>query len=348
MLRKRENWRKLYRENLPIKILAFVLATASIYSIQRITNQTDEFEVPIQMVVEPGMAVLQQDARYAYITCRGSLEDLRRLDQSQLRLIVRPRTDGRTGPEQVPIGLRNVHGVPRSISVTKVRPNLVHLTLDREIEKQISVARPEVLGQPALGRAEIEFSPKIVTVRGPQQLLQDLKVMQTAPVDVEGAAVSFSRELPVVTEDETGIREVTPSTISARVNIVTERISREWNNLPVLILRAPDSNLSFEPAPPVVSVSLLGSPQTINGFEAHDIRVFIDCTTITDTGEYQVTATVNVDRGTDIRSAITPPVVTVTAKKMIPIAPATRDIPDIGEKTDPTNIQQNTREKKTE
>jgi len=348
MLRRREDWHKLYRENLPLKILAFTLATVSIYSIQRITNQTDEFEVPIQIVAEPGMAVLQQDARYAYITCRGSLEDLRRLDQSQLRLIVRPRTGGRTGPEQVPIGLRNVHGVPRSISVTKVRPNLLHLTLDREIEKQISVARPELLGQPALGRAEIEFSPKIVTVRGPQKLLHDLKVMQTAPMDIEGVAVSFSRELPVLTDDETGVWEVTPSTISARVNIVTERISREWPNLPVLILRAPDSKLNFEPSPSVVSVSLLGSPQSVNEFEADDIRVFIDCTAITEPGEYEVTATVNVERGSDIRSAITPPVINVTVTDMTPSPLSTNDVSVTEEHMDMPFDAQNAQDNTTE
>ncbi len=314
MLLKREDWIKLYRENLSIKLLALTLATVTIYSIQRITNQTDEFEVPILIEAESGMAVLQQDARYAYVTCRGSLDDLRRLDQSQLRLVVRPRTYGRTGPEQVPIGIRNVHGVPRSISVTKVRPNLLHLTLDREIEKQVSVARPELLGRPALGRAEIEFSPKIVTVRGPQELLTDLKIMETPPIDIEGVTVSFSRELPLVTDDETGVWDVTPSSISARVNIVTEAISREWENLPVLILRAPESNLTFDLSPPTVSVSLLGSPQTVNEIAADDIRVFIDCTNITEPGEYEVTATVNIDRGTDLRSAITPPVVHVTAQ----------------------------------
>lgn len=328
MLRKREDWIKMCRENLTIKILAFSLATVTIYSIQRITNQTDEFEVPIQIEVGPGMTVSEQDARYAYVTCRGSLDDLRRLDQSQLRLVVRPRIDVPTGrPEVVPIGLRNVQGVPRSITVTKVRPNILSVILDREIEKQITVARPELIGRPALGRAEVEFNPKIVTVRGPQQLLADLKIIQTPAIDVENASVSFSRELPILADEEAGVWDVIPRTISARVSIVTEAINREWADLPLMLLRATHANLTFTTDPPTVSVSLLGSPQIINEIETSDIRVFIDCSKITEPGTHELPATVFVDRGTDIRSAVTPPMIQVTAKRLLPAGIITNDLP---------------------
>jgi hypothetical protein len=316
MLPKKETLIKMFRENLVIKLLALALATASIYSIQRITNQIDEFEVPIQVEVEPGMAILRQDARFAYITCRGSREDLRRLDQSQLRLTVRTKTTGTAGTEIIPIGLRNVQGVPRSVTLTKVRPNLLTLAFDREIEKQISVARPELVGRPALGRAEVDFSPKIVTVRGPQQLLADLKIMQTKPLDVENATVSFSRELPILTDDETGVWEVIPQNITVRVNIVTEAISREWQGLPVLILRNPETGLVFTPTPPAVDVNLLGSPQTVNAIKPQDIRVFIDCTNIQKPGTYDVPAAAFFDRSTDLSTAVTPPVIRVKAEHM--------------------------------
>jgi len=313
---KKEDFIKMCRENLPVKILAVSLAAISIYSIQRITNQTDEFEVPIQIDVAPGMAILRQDARFAYITCRGSLEDLRRLDQSQLRLIVRSGTTGVAGTEQIPIGLRNVSGVPRSITATKVRPNLLTLTLDREIEKQVSVARPELVGRPVIGRAEVDFSPKIVTIRGPQQLLADIKIMQTPPIDVENATVSFSRELPILSDDEMGVWEMVPATISARVNIVTEAINREFTDLPIMILRNPETDLVFKPTPPTVSVNLLGSPQAVNQIQPEDIRVFIDCTTIREPGPYELTASAHFARSTDVSSAVNPPLITVSALQM--------------------------------
>jgi len=320
MLPKREELLNLFRENLPVKILAVTLATISIFSIQRITNQTDEFEVPIQIEVEPGMAILRQDARVAYITCRGSLEDLRRLDQNQLRLVVRTKTTGTAGRELIPIGIRNIQGVPRSISVVKVRPNLLNLTFDREVEKQVNVARPEIVGTPALGRAELEFSPKIVTVRGPQQQLGDLKIIQTPPIDVDNATVSFSRDLPILTDDEMGVWEVLPATISARVNIVTEAINREWPDLPIMILRDPETDLVFKPDPDRVSVNLLGSPQAVNQIKEADIRVFIDCTTIEKPGDHDLPAVAIFPGSADIRMAVNPPVIRVSAVAFTPLA----------------------------
>ena len=328
MLRKREDWIRMCRENLAIKMLALTLATITIYSIQRITNQTDEFEVPIQIEAGPGLTVSQQDARYAYVTGRGSLEDLRRLDPSQLRLVVRPRIEVPTGRhETVPIGLRNVYGVPRSITITKVRPNILSVLFDREIEKQVTVARPELIGQPAIGRAEVEFNPKIVTVRGPQQLLADLKIIETPAIDVDNVSLSFTRELPILTDEESGAWDVIPRTISARVSIVTESISREWANLPLMVLRATDTKLTFTPTPPAVNVSLLGSPHIVNEIQTGDIRAFIDCSKITEPGIHEVPATVFVDRGTDIRTAVTPPVIQVRAETVVPRMITTNAVP---------------------
>lgn len=304
------------RENMAVKILAVSLATISIYSIQRITNQTDEFEVPIQIEVAEGMSILRQDARSAYITCRGSREDLRRLDQSQVKLLIRPQTTGIAGKEIVPIGLRNVQGVPRSISVVKVRPNLINLTFDREIEKRVSVARPELVGKPAIGRAELDYTPKIVTVRGPEQLLSDLKIMQTPPIDIANAKVSFAIQLPILTDEQVGVWEVIPEQINAEINIVTEAVNREWNDIPVLILRNPDTDLVFKPTPPFVSVNLLGSPQAVNRLSAKDIRVFIDCTTINEVGDYEIAATAHFERSMDISRAVTPPVIEVSARQI--------------------------------
>jgi hypothetical protein len=225
------------------------------------------------------------------------------------------------GQEIVPIGLRNVQGVPRSISVVKVRPNLLNLTFDREIEKQVSVARPELVGKPAIGRAELDYSPKIVTVRGPEQLLTDLKIIQTPPIDISNAKVSFASQLPILTDDEVGVWEVIPEVINAEINIVTEAINREWDKIPVLILRSPDTDLVFKPNPPFVSVNLLGSPQALNRLSAKDIRVFVDCTTIDKNGDYEVAATAHFERSTDINRAVNPPVIKVSAKQIPKLSP---------------------------
>lgn len=313
---KRERITTFLTENLLLKFIAIGLATASIYAIQRITSQLDEFEVPIFVEMEPGIAVLRQDARTAYITCRGSFEDLKRLDPALLRMVASPRVSGVSGTAQVPIGPKNVSGPLRGVSVTKVRPGIVNLTFDREIEKSISIAKPELAGKPLLGRAEIEYEPKIASVRGPQQLIADLKILRTGPITVDGAVDSFTQRLKILTDTESGVVwEVKPAEISARVSIVTEAISKEWKSLRVLALRETGGSLLFSFSPALVDFSVLGSPQAVNRIEEGEIRIFVDCQNLMQPGSYNVPAGVHLRQGIEVSTAVNPPMIAVTVQR---------------------------------
>jgi len=171
--------KSLVLENGITKLLALLLATITIYAIQSVTNQLDEFEIPIVVKVDKGVAVLKQDAKTAYITCRGSIEDLRRLDVGQLKIIAAPKTTGIAGGERVPIGPRNVEGWTRGVQIVKVRPDIVTVNFGREIEKQVGIAKPETVGTPLLGKVEIDYEPKLATIRGPKSKLVDRKILRT-------------------------------------------------------------------------------------------------------------------------------------------------------------------------
>ena len=312
MVTKRERLTAFLNENRLLKLMALALATASVYAIQRITNQQEEFEIPITVQMEKGIAVLRQDARTAYITCRGSFDDLKRLDASQLRLVAAPRVSGVSGTAQVPIGPKNVSGPLRGVSVIRVRPGIVNLTFDREITRNIAIAKPEVAGKPLLGRAEVDFEPKIASVRGPKTQLADLKILRTGPIDVDGAVDSFTQRLRILTDTESGVWAVEPAEISARVSIVTEAISREWQGLPVLALQQTGSRMQIRFSPSKVDLSVLGSPQAVNRIDPGDIRIFVDCLDILQPGTYTIPAGVHLHDGVEVSTAVNPPMVTVT------------------------------------
>ena len=312
MATKRERIIMFLRDNLRLKLLALALATASIYAIQRITNQQEEFEIPITVQMEKGVAVLRQDARTAVITCRGSFDDLKRLDPAQLHLIAAPRVSGVAGTDQVPIGPKNINGPLRGVSVISVRPGIVNLTFDREITRTIGIAKPELAGKPLLGRAEVDYEPKIASVRGPKTQLAELKILRTGPIDIDGAVDSFTQRIRILTDTESGVWEVEPAEISARVSIVTEAISREWKSLPVLALQQTGTGMQVRFSPARVDLSVLGSPQAVNRIEPNDIRIFVDCLDILKPGTYTVPAGVHLHDGVEVSTAVNPPMITVT------------------------------------
>lgn len=312
---KRQRIHVFLNENRLLKLLALALATASVYAIQRITNQQEEFEIPITVQMEKGIAVLRQDARTAYITCRGSFDDLKRLDPTQLRLIATPRVSGVSGTAQVPIGPKNVTGPLRGVSVIRVRPGIVNLTFDREITKNVAIAKPELAGKPLLGRAEVDYEPKIASVRGPKTQLTDLKILRTGPIDVDGAVDSFTQRIRILTDTESGVWAVEPADISARVSIVTEAISREWESLPILALQQTGTRMQVRFSPSRVDLSVLGSPQAVNRIEPNDIRIFVDCLEILEPGTYTVPAGVHLHDGVEVSTAVNPPMIAVTVTR---------------------------------
>jgi len=299
-------------ENRVIKLMALLLATITIYAIQSITNQLDEFEVPIEVKVDKGVAVLKQDAKTAYITCRGSLDDLRRLDVSQLKIVAAPKETGVAGGERVPIGPRNVQGWTRGVQIVKVRPGVVTVNFDREIEKQVGVAKPEIVGEPLLGKAEVDYEPKIVTIRGPASKLVDRKILRTEPVDVDGAVDSFSKEVGILSEGESGVWEIEPAEVTVEVSIVTEAISKEWQGMKVVGMMDVDCGRDYTFSPQIVDVSLLGSPQAVNRISTEDISVFVDCVGIEEAGVHDVPAAVHLPPGVNLSAAVQPPVIEVT------------------------------------
>ncbi len=304
---------RAFSNNWMLKLVALFLALLSVLGIRRLTNHEEEFAVPIVVKVEAGAAILNQDARTAYITCRGADDDLRRVDERQLKAIVRPALGGYAGSERVPIGPKNIEGWLRGVQVVRVRPDVVTVTFDREITSEVAVARPEIVGAPMIGRAEVEYDPKKVQLRGPRGRIIDKKIVRTEPINVEGAVESFTTEVKVLTEGDEGLYKIEPATVSARVNIVTESVSRQWTNVQVRALVDLACRQSVEIAPPMVSVTLHGSAETIKTVSDGALRVFVDCVGLATGRVNRLPVVVSLPPGMDVSAASDPQTVKVTA-----------------------------------
>ncbi|MBT3193444.1 MAG: hypothetical protein HN341_12915 [Verrucomicrobia bacterium] len=329
--------RAFFMENRVTKLLALLLAIMTVYAIQRITNQLEDFEIPIVVEVDDGVAVLRQDAKTAYITCRGSLDDLRRLDIRQLRCVVSPKETGVAGGERVPIGPRNVQGWSRGVQIIKVSPDVVVVDFDREIEKLVGVAKPETVGKPLLGKAEVDYDPKIVRIRGPLSKLEDRNILRTEPINVEDAVDSFTKRVKVLSEGESDVWEIEPAEVTVRVSIVTKAINKEWKQIPVLAVVSTECGRNFKFSPEVVDVSLLGSPQAVTRVKDSDISVFVDCVGIATNGVFKMAASVHLPPGINVSAAVEPPLIEVTVNPISATPNATQqDTPTETPKVAPT------------
>jgi hypothetical protein len=301
--------------NWMLKLVALLLALLSVLGVRRMTNHEEDFTVPIVVKVEAGAAILNQDARMASITCRGADDDLRRVDERQIKAIVRPALGGYAGSERVPIGPKNVEGWLRGVKVVRVRPDVVTVTLDREITSEVAVARPELIGTPVVGRAEVDYEPKTVVLRGPRGRIVDKKIVRVEPINVAGAVESFTAEVKVLTEGDEGLYKIEPATLTARIAIVTESVSREWTNVAVRALVDLGSRQSIEIAPPTVSVTLHGSAETVKNLPDRALRVFVDCENLTTGRVNRLPVVVSLPPGMEVSAVTDPQTVKVTVEE---------------------------------
>ncbi|MDA0990493.1 MAG: hypothetical protein O3A51_07060 [Verrucomicrobia bacterium] len=195
---KSSNFTGWLARNWELKLLALLLAGLTYYAIRGATGYEVEYTVPVEVAVEPGVAVLAQDPDVVKVRFRGSQDDLLKLEQKRLKALIRPRNDNLDGrPRSIPVAVRDIQGAP-GVSIVKIDPQDVVVTFDRETEMVFSVLPPTTLGRPLVGKVELTYSPTTVTIRGPKRRLQELKQegrdqVSIEPVDVDGRVESFSK-----------------------------------------------------------------------------------------------------------------------------------------------------------
>ena len=311
--------RTLFTKNRWLKTLALILAFITFYAIRSITNEVQTFQVPIIVdVADEPIAILAQDATLASVSARGSHEDLRRLDVGQIQVVVSPKGWHLTGRQQVPIGSRNVKGWLRGVHIIKVVPDILSVTFEREVEKRIAVAKPELVGEPRLGTAEVDFSPKSVSIRGPESKLAETKIVRTEPINVDGAVDSFRTRVRILSEGETWVYQVDPAEISARVSIVSETISEEWTNITVMALTHPQHRHDVRLVPPTVSVTVLGGPETVKRLDQRSIRAFVDGYDLVPGKKTTLPVKVHLPKGVNLDTAVEPASIVATLREIQP------------------------------
>lgn len=265
------------RTNIDLKILALLLATLSFYAIRGVNSLEISYDVPLEIEVEKGIAILEKDASLVNVMFRGSQEDMRNLEQRRLRAVVRPRAVDPTGRERVPIERRAIEGAA-GVRVVRVRPTMVNLTFDREDERRVAVHRPRTVGTPLVGRVELDYEPRFVLMRGPRLRLMDLQSVSTEPVDVDGRVESFTKKVRVLPPGERWVSQIVPEEISVTVNIVATTGTRTYEGISVLALGLPDAAAEVRFEPRKVDVEVEGRTEQFEHLEARDIKAFADCT----------------------------------------------------------------------
>jgi YbbR domain-containing protein len=203
------------------------------------------------------------------------------------------------------------------VTAVRVFPSVVKLTFDREIETTFAVAKPQTIGVPLMGKADLDYEPNAVRVRGPKRRLEELArsgngQLTTEPVDVDGRVESFSKTVRIVPPADTWLSHIEPSEVMVKVGIVSRSATREWKNLPVLALTDTASAARYAIEPAGVNVTLEGRAEVLEKIEHAALAVFVNCTGVKGADAFDAPVVVHLPTPMDVVIKVEPPAVKVT------------------------------------
>ena len=297
--------RDLLFRNIGLKLLAIALAALSFYAIRGAISFEVRYTLPVEVKVEEGIAILDQNPRSIDVTFRGSQENLGRLDQKYMRVVVRPRMTASGEPEFIEITPGDVQGAP-GVRVIRMRPSAVTVTFDREHTKLVPVVTPKTIGKPLIGSVDVEWDPRFVTIRGPRLRLRETMSVSTEPVDVDGRVESFSKQVRVLSPGDTWVSQIEPPEINVRVNIVTETSSRTIGGLRVFAVTEPGKDVTVLFEPPRVEVTLLGPEEELDAMDNEDIQVFVNCAGLQPEATYELPVQVHLSGAGNLDTSVQP------------------------------------------
>lgn len=159
------------------------------------------------------------------VRVQGNPNQLANLAPADFRAVVNIPGE-KTGDLTLPVQV----SAPAGLRVAQVTPEEVSITVDRLVEKQLSVA-VNLRGNPAQGYTALapSYQPNMVTARGPSKILNNLS-QATVVVDVQAATKDVDQTMPV----NAGNPSVAlyPSTVRVVVPIVSATSSK---TVPVLL-----------------------------------------------------------------------------------------------------------------
>ena len=262
------------------KVAALVLAVIVFYTVRSRISDTVTLSVPVEAEKEPGLAVLKAEPFSVRVTFRGAYADLQQLGLREMRILLRPKANASGGSELVRVRDGDIRGRPGGARVVGIEPDSVLLTFDRQDQMMLPVARPPVEGKPLRGRVELDYSPRMVMVKGAHRQLQEWKTadfhLQTQPINVEGCVQSFTKNVEIATPGAAWQAEVTPHEVSVKVNIITEQSTREMRDVPVLLTVPASRKGLWQVLPPVVQVRLTGPGEVVDAITPETLLVMVD------------------------------------------------------------------------
>jgi YbbR domain-containing protein len=273
----RRVWSRVRRylfEDARLKLLALLIVTVIWFGV---AGQTRDAPITIRNLsvalenVPPQLAITSSEPAQVDITVSGPEDELRdlRFEVATQSSDLLAFADLANLTEGVQLPQLKVRGLPEGVTLHRVEPNTVRVTLD-PIETRSVPVDPLFAGTPPDGYkvTSVRFEPEVVTLSGPQSVIGKIERVTTTTVSLNNRSESFSEDVDV---DVTGTEVVVLERPKLHVTIEEDVGSRTFT-VPVVV----DSDLGGVADPQTVEVTLKGPLPALDALKPSEISATVD------------------------------------------------------------------------
>lgn len=201
-----------------LRVLALIIAVALwfVLSYEQREERGEKLVEASATYIRPDDTVILDRVQRVEVLLSGPRDQVSRVSPADVGVQVDLR-DARPGQVSVNLSPDNVR-LPPGLTVDRIRPNTLSLTLDRQVTRRLPV-EVNLTGEPAAGATvgQPTTDPPQVSVIGPESQLTTLESVHTAPVNLDGHALTFEEPAAVVLPEILAVREIEPPQVTVRV-----------------------------------------------------------------------------------------------------------------------------------
>jgi len=258
-------------------------------------------DIVVDVDVPEGWAVWDKSASKVNILFRGSREDIRYLNNKQLRVVI-PVPNPEQGKEMVVELKSRFLENPTSANAKVIRfsPDKVVVKLDQEGEKLLPV-KATVNGSLPEG-LEIErmtCTPATVRVTGARHVLDEMENIHTEPVELRNRQSSFKESVQIDLPQSSRLT-IDPEWVTVEFVLEMRSSTTVLEKVPVRILCAPGERRTIDVQPLVVNVTVRGQQQRLEQIRSADVFAYVSCMELAESTGYDLPVVVDLPSGVQL------------------------------------------------
>lgn len=265
----------------PLKAFSLGLALALYFFVSVENDRSIDVDFPIEYRTGDDIELIGEYPTTLNVTLAGPWASVRSYDPEKLVPVRIDLRDAGPGPVRRHLDVTDV-SAPGGMTVVGMTPTQIDLTLDRKIERQVTVTPDLGIDKPAYGFEVVGTTaqPDKVRVVGPATAVQTLEAVYTRPLSVSGREEGFSEEIE--------LRPLQPPLRLRDKNVVVDVDIREETATRVVsaTVRCRDlpsgTELTLEPE--VVKLEVRGPRRLIDGFDKQALVAYLDIAAELDEG----------------------------------------------------------------